>query len=211
MKGRSISHLWAALGTGLLALSHAAAATAEDALPATAGCIKLCPADPARHSLIMDPAIITALLGLFGAWAKYVYDGWRKRKTINITILTEVARLLEVTSAHLIWWSGKIKEKDTDQSLIPFQAPVFDSQMENLGSLDRRYAGAIVRFYGYVKFVNSLQETQAHYRKRRQAAEFDESYEDALKKLISIYGEIFRPAFAEYGIKASFKPVSRKA
>lgn len=162
-----------------------------------------------RASLMSDPAIITALLGLLVALGKYVYDSWRRKRTINITILTEIARLLEVTSAHLIWWSGRIKARDTDQVLIPFQTPVYDSQMANLGDLDRRYAGAIVRFYGYVKFLNSTQETQAHYRKRRKAAEFDAAYEEALRKLVGTYGEIFRPAFARYGIKVSFKPVSR--
>lgn len=163
-----------------------------------------------HSSLITDPAVITALLGLFGAWIKFLYDNWSKRRTINITLLTEIARLLEVTSAHLGWWQKMMKGRDTDQVLIPFLTPVYESQMANIGDLDRRYAGAIVRFYGYVKFLNSMQETQAHYRKRRKAKEFDVGYEDALEKLIEIYGATFRPAFAKYGIKASFKPVKRR-
>jgi len=196
-------------GIYLVAVALAAASFGVSAADEVAGCVKLCPAE--RSSLIMDPAIIVALLGLFGAGLKYFYDGWRRRRTINITILTEVARLLEVTSAHLIWWQERRADKDTDQALILFQTPVFDSQLPNLGDLDRRYAGAIVRFYGYVKFINSTQETQAHYRKKpRKAAVFDESYEEIVTKLLEIYGPLFRPAFESYGISASFKPAKRR-
>jgi len=42
------------------------------------------------------------------------------------------------------------------------------------------------------------------------AAEFDALYEDALTKLIGIYGETSRPAFAHYDIKANFKPAKRR-
>lgn len=195
-------------GLYLLAAALAALSSGASAADEVVGCVRLCPA--VKSSLITDPAVVTALLGLLVALGKYVYDGWRRKKTINTTVLTEIARLLEVTSAHLIWWSGRLKDKDTDQVLIPFQTPVYDSQMANLGDLDRRYAGAIVRFYGYVKFLNSMQDTQAHYRKRRKGAEFDKSYETALEKLIETYGALFRPAFAKYAIQASFKPVSRR-
>lgn len=195
-------------GLYLLAAALAAVSAGASAADEVAGCVRLCPAE--KSSLITDPAVIIALASLLVALGKYIYGSWNRKRTINITILTEIARLLEVTSAHLIWWSGRLKDKDTDQVLIPFQTPVYDSQMANLGDLDRRYAGAIVRFYGYVKFLNSMQETQAHYRKRRKAAEFDKSYETALEKLIETYGALFRPAFTKYGIQASFKPVSRR-
>lgn len=89
--------------------------------------------------------------------------------------------------------------------MIALETPVFDNQMQNLGDLDRRYAGASVRFYGYAKFINSLQETQAHYRKRRKGAEFDERYEKAVSDLLKFYTETFRLAFDEYGIETRFQ------
>jgi hypothetical protein len=206
MKGNPVSYL-SVVSAALVPALVPPAAFADDATSCQnvgEALKQLCPA-PAPSPLFMNPAIIAALLGLFGAWIKYLYDSWRKQKTINVTILTEVARLLEVSGGHLGWWQRKRKEKDTDQVMIALQTPVFDSQMQNLGDLDRRYAGAIVRFYGYVKFINSLQETQAHYRKRHKGAEFDERYEKAVSDLLKLYTETFRPAFDEYGIETRFQ------
>lgn len=105
MQRNTVAYLWVPPAALISALVHPAAVADH-----TANCqnvvealTQLCPA-PAHSPLLMNPAIVAALLGLFGAWIKYLYDNWRKQKTINITILTEVARLLEVAGGHLGWW-----------------------------------------------------------------------------------------------------------
>ena len=167
----------------------------------TCCCAAACPREAEKKTpWYLDSAIITAVIGFIIALGKYIHDSWRKKRTLNTIILAEIARLLEVTVEHKSWWERMIEKKDTNQQLIPFTTPIFDSQMANLGDLDRRYAGDIVRFYGYMKFLNTKQQTQPHPPKRGKTAEFDQSYLNSLDRLLKSYRPKLEPALEKYHI-----------
>ena len=160
---------------------------------------------PNGESITQNSEVWVAIIGLAGAWIKYMWDARAKRITTNVVILTEIARLIEVIPSHMSWWSKCIKKKDTDQVLIPFSTPVFDHQMDNLAELDRTYADKIIRFYSYLKFVNAYQQSRDTYKKLRQSREFDDTYQRDLQTLVDDYGKLFIPAFKKYKIKTRIR------
>ncbi len=150
----------------------------------------------------MNVAIVTAILTVVGSLFTYLYQRWDDYTTINRSLLTEISRLLAVIDSHYRWWHKCIEEQKTDQPLLPFTTDIYDASKENLGALDRKYASLIVGFYGYVRFLNNLQNARKDYKDFPE--EFLHNYTRALNELLTRYGTQFSKAFRQYNIKPPY-------
>jgi hypothetical protein len=144
-------------------------------------------------------AVVTAILTIVGSLITYLYQRWDDHTTINRALLTEISRLLAVIDSHYRWWRKCIDDKKTNQPLLPFTTDIYDKSIENIGALNRDYASLIVGFYGYVRFLNHLQNARYDYRELPK--EFIKNYTRALEELLSRYGTEFSKAFRHYHIK----------
>ena len=148
----------------------------------------------------MDVALLVAVVGgLFSVIVILVTKSLEKRST-NIAVLAEVQRLLSVLEGHKKWWEHCMGKHDTGYPLLAFTTPVFDLQAKHIGQIDRKLVAQIVRFYGYLKFVNALQVERENYKKAGKTSEFDKQYLTVLEKLWGDYKDAFNPAFLARGL-----------
>ena len=111
-------------------------------------------------SFITAP-VVGATAGLGGAgftsW-KYFNNLHKERKSLRMGFLVEVDRLLWVIKRHSNYFGcGK------DDPLIAFTTDFYDKQIENIGKLPSDLVAPIVRFYGFVKFLNQIQLSRKEY------------------------------------------------
>jgi len=151
----------------------------------------------------VDPTIFVALtpasLAFIGAVGVFLYGKYLERKSTNIAVLAEIQRLLEVIKAHQEWWEDRVKAGNTNVPLIPFSTDVYQEQLKNIGLLDREFVARVVKFYGYLTFVNSLQASRPGHVK---SVDFDSTYSWALKTLRKVYDPAFEAAFKKFNMDA---------
>jgi hypothetical protein len=115
--------------------------------------------------------------------------------------LVEVERLLWVIKRHLVFVQEKYQEHP--DPLIPFSTDLYDKQIENVGKLPRRLAEKIVKFYGFVKFLNQIQVTRNEFAANGRAANFHGFYLQELIRLMDKFGTSFDADFKRHGIERS--------
>jgi len=139
----------------------------------------------------MDAALWVAVTGgLFSVLVVFV-NKWLEIRNTNTAVLAEVQRLLSVLDGHRAWWKSCVEKGYTGYPLIPFTTPVFDLQAKNIGQIDSKMVAQIVRFYGYLKFVNALQVERDKYEKLGKLGEFDKQYLGVLERLWGDYEHAF--------------------
>jgi hypothetical protein len=147
---------------------------------------------------LVDPAVLAAAVAFV---AKLIHDALgrnREVKSVNTAVLAEVKRLLGVVKRHEAWWNGLMQAGDTTgYPLIPFSHPIYGKQVKNIGRLPPEIAGRIATFYGYIGFLNSLQNARGQY---RQVTAFDSMYHESLVTFILSFDGQFDDAFAKFGL-----------
>jgi len=133
-------------------------------------------------------AIVGGVIAIVGAVVSLGYRSAREKFVINKAILAEINRLLFVLERHEEWWSKCIESKNTDYPLIPFSTDVYRQQIKKVGVIDKSVIVDVVKFYGYVGYLNDLQSVRAQYNVR---AEFDEQYLKCLRTVLEDYGNAF--------------------
>jgi hypothetical protein len=154
------------------------------------------PAESASHAGI-EPTVLAAIIAAAVAVVGYAAKSWSDSRTVTIAILAEVQRLLQVIREHQAFWSSRMQAGTTATiPLIPFSTDVYDKQVASIGSVDSAQIAAIVKFYGYVKFLNALQAR----RLKHDPEEFDAMYEGSLKRILKDYGHAFDDAYGSLGL-----------
>jgi len=138
------------------------------------------------------PIWVAVLGGLFGL-ASILVRTWFDRQSANLAILAEVYRLQNVIERHLKFWLDNIGVKP----LLAFTTPVFDVQLQNIGMVNRKVVANVVKFYGYVKFVNSVQAERMNF---TTPEDFNELYTTIVTNLHHDFVNVFKSAFEEYDL-----------
>jgi len=148
----------------------------------------------------MEKEFIAASLAFVTAISMFFIGKYTEKKSVNMAVLAEVQRLLSVLKGHQ---SFRIKyaESGRDVPLIPFSVEVYKSQIGNVGMIGRNIVADIVRFYGYVEFLNSLQAMREEYENRDDLVGFDRTYDATLNTIIDTFSLSFKQAFVRYDIK----------
>jgi hypothetical protein len=102
--------------------------------------------------------------------------------------------LLEVVQEHLNW-EGR---RDPKYPLIPFSTPVYTEHVKNIGWVHRDIVALVVKFYGYLGYINSLQSVREQY--ISAGKDFDRQYEASLRRLLADFGGKFDLRFAAHHI-----------
>jgi hypothetical protein len=144
---------------------------------------------------MIDPGIIAAIIAFLGTIITFFWRKSLEKRSINRAILAEIQRLIRVVTIHEKWWAERLAAKDTNFPLIPFSHAVYSKQVPNVGALNHRVVANVVTFYGYVRFLNSLQEARPEYIAAQKQAEFDITYHAALKTLLQEYSHAFDEEF----------------
>lgn len=133
--------------------------------------------DAAAYHVITDTAFWVAVLGGILGFISYEARKRAADNSVNRAVEAEILRLREVVERHLKFWK-ECSEKGTTSHhpLIPLSHPIFDKQVENLGVVRRARVAAVVRFYGYLDYVNQFQATREFYIKNGRSDEFDTMY-----------------------------------
>ena len=156
----------------------------------------------------MDTSVITTVISagaglLGGGLAVFILSSLSQRRSVSKALLAEIHRLHTVGGLHLDLWSRWIENKETGKHpLIAFSCDVYEKHVENLGLVDKEIVGDIVKFYGYVKFINALQATRGKDVELHNgdSTSFDAMYEGTLKTFCDAYRKKFDLAFRRYGI-----------
>jgi len=143
------------------------------------------------HDVITDTAfwiaVVTAILGL----ASYLLRKYLEDRAINKAIEAEASRLLSVIEGQL-----RFLEKCKDISyhpLVPFYYAVYGKHVDNIGVISRKKIDAVVRFYGYVDFLNEYQKLRQHYEDTGHATEFFDRYKHQLAMVLHLFRNSFPP------------------
>jgi len=142
-------------------------------------------------------AVIGGLIAIGGTLLSFWWRSAREARLINTAILAEISRLLSVIDEHEKWWSGCVQAGNTNYPLIPFSTDVYRQQARNIGLVKRDIVVQVVKFYGFVHYLNELQAVRAHY---KAPANFDTQYQQALQLLLNDFRGAFDAAFARYGV-----------
>ena len=140
-----------------------------------------------------DPAVIAALIALAATLGASWYDKYAEKKTTNKAILAEIHRLLAVVREHVKWE----KRRDPKYPLIPFSTPVYTEHVKNIGWVHKDIVALVVKFYGYLGYINSLQGLRQQY---ISAEDFNTQYEKSLNRLLDDFDGKFDQRFAGYHI-----------
>ncbi len=139
------------------------------------------------HELLTDPAIWVAILG-FGFY--FVRKFW-ENGSVNRAILAETGRLWELIKEHEEFWRPCVAANTAGHhQLIPFSHDVYDKQVKNVGVIRRELVTKVVRFYGYVDFINDFQKLRKDYEASGHAQEFNEMYLRLLGTVINKFADL---------------------
>jgi hypothetical protein len=141
-----------------------------------------------------DPAVIAALIALAATLGASWYDKYTEKKTTNKAILAEIHRLLEVVQEH-VGWKGR---RDPKFPLIPFSTPVYDEHVKNIGWVDKDIVALVVKFYGYLGYLNCLQRLREQYISAEK--DFNKQYDESLDRLLNNFDKKFDLALRKYNI-----------
>lgn len=144
---------------------------------------------PVVHFLVHLPwfsaVVLAAWVAAAAAFVQFVIQKRTEAKAVNAAVETECHRLYDVLKIHELWWAERIRLRETDQPLISFRHAVYSSQIEKVGTLRSQDIRSIVRFYGYIDFLNALQSTLKAYKEQGKSDEFDLRYHQALLSCIT--------------------------
>jgi hypothetical protein len=153
----------------------------------------------------VQPSVVAAIIALIGSLltvAGTVYLFWRgksaERRATNKAVLAEIHRLLCVVMPSHDRWPGK---EDPAYPLIPFSTPVYREHLKNIGGLDDDLVELVVRFYGYIDYLNSLQALRAQYIAGGKTQEFNDQYKKSLSSVLTDFNGVFKKGFEQYGIE----------
>lgn len=140
------------------------------------------------HQLLADSAIWAALLGLASYFVRKLWED----SSINKAIGAEIERLQTVIKRHRDFWRHCVHDNTTSHHpLIPFSHVVYDKQVKNVGVINRRLVAQVVRFYGYVDYLNSFQALRGKYEAAGHTDEFNEMYIATLTALVDDFANVF--------------------
>jgi hypothetical protein len=142
-------------------------------------------------------AIVGGLIAIAGAAVSYLYRTRHEKAVVNKAVLAEISRLLFVLDHHEKWWRGCIQSKNTNYPLIPFATDVYKEQTKKIGIIDESVIVHVVKFYGYVGYLNTLQSIRTQY---ASPTDFDKQYLQSLETILADYGKVFGAAFKKYEI-----------
>jgi hypothetical protein len=149
-------------------------------------------------------AVVTGVVAIF----TFIGAKLLERESVTKALLAEIQRLLVVLDEHHGHWVEWMTKGETPKHpLIPFSCDVYSKHIGNLGLVKRKYVGSVVKFYGYVKFINSLQKTQAKDLELHgnNSESFDRVYEASLKRLVDDFETEFNAAFEKYSLPKFLK------
>ena len=137
-----------------------------------------------------DATFAAALLSV----VLYAIRQWWDRRSVNKAVMAEVGRLLEVIDRHHKFWKRCMDSNTTSHHpLIPFAHVVFDKQVKNVGVVRGNKVAAVVRFYGYVDYLNRFQALRTDYSENCLSDEFNVMYIGIRERLLGM----FRGRFAD--------------
>ena len=144
----------------------------------------------------LNPEVIAGIIAFIAAVGVFIGGKILDARSVNHAVLAEMKRLIDVVEAHQKWWAGRMAAKDTNYPLIPFSHAVYAKQVENIGVLNRSVVVRCVQFYGYLDFLNSLQESRHKFIAAGKSAEFDTMYADSLDSFTRTHCHAFQKEFA---------------
>jgi|ERR1022692_214567 hypothetical protein len=133
----------------------------------------------------LDTSIVVAIYGIAGSVALYLLGKIFEYASLHIAIRAEIGRTIEAITNFRRIWVDAMERSTTDRfTLVPFYTAVYDAQLENVGMLlwDVK---SVVRFFGYVKFVNAYQETRPPAADIEKTREFIRHYPGVLATLLT--------------------------
>lgn len=145
-------------------------------------------------------AIVVASIAVAGTFLSIRYRNNHEARVVNKGILAEIHRLLYVIQSHKGYWDvWRIKKITANFPLIPFTTEVYREQSKHIGTIRIELIVKVVRFYGYIHYLNSLQSVRAKY---KSSDTFDEQYSNSLQTLLEDYllNDTFSDAFTEFGL-----------
>jgi hypothetical protein len=168
----------------------------------------------------MDPTIVAAAASATAAaadaaWAAAKYGSelltkqWLKERqkradmnheveAMTSAVAIEVAALTDAVGRRYNWWTG-LKKGDRIPEWLPplveFNTPAFDAIRDRIEKLPFDIVAAVVRFHGFLRFVNELQKTRAEYQQALRMSDFYGVYADSLFELMTIGVETMRDTF----------------
>jgi hypothetical protein len=142
-------------------------------------------------------AVATGLLAIAGV----IVSKGMERRSVTTAVLAEVQRLQGVLEMHLGYWTRWMEAGQTkDNPLIPFTYDVYKKQVANVGLISPKLVGAIVKFYGYLSFINGLQRQRSFYLEHNNSEAFDKLYQAALERFTRTFAKTFAESFASHGL-----------
>lgn len=143
----------------------------------------------------LAPAIYPALIAFVCAVVIFLWRKILEVRSLNRAILAEIERLLKVVRIHRDWWKGRMKKKDMNFPLIPFSHPVYDKQVQNIGVLHGAVVVRAVKLYGYLDFLNSMQESREAHIRAGKSEDFNAMYLGVLDKFLAQFETAFDDEF----------------
>jgi hypothetical protein len=148
----------------------------------------------------MNVAIWVAIIGGLSSILTLFYKNWNEARRVNIPIPAELQRLISVIEEHKSFWEKCVSARNTGFPLIPFSTPVFDQHRKNLGRIDSDVVAEAVKFYGYLRFINSLQAERPNYTSGGKSKDFDQQYLKVLNRILTDFKGKFDDVFRRYGL-----------
>ncbi|MEA2603500.1 MAG: hypothetical protein QOF89_4492 [Acidobacteriota bacterium] len=143
-------------------------------------------------------ALVAAAVTLFSLW----FQRRQEKLAVTRAVLAEVSRLLAILPRHRAWWEDCRAKGDTDLPLIAFSTDVYDKLSDRLGHLPPHIIATVVNFYGFVKFLNSIQQTRVQYSQAEKLNDFAEFYAAELAAVATEFRPLLADAFSKYRVLA---------
>jgi hypothetical protein len=138
------------------------------------------------------PIWVAVLGGLFGLGSILLRSRF-DRQSANLAILAETYRLQNIIKRHLDFWKANLGARP----LLALTTPVFDVQLQNIGMVDRKVVANVVKFYGYIKFVNGVQAERMNF---AAPEEFNSLYTTVLTNLHNDFKDSFTSVYQKFGL-----------
>lgn len=136
------------------------------------------------RQLVTDTALWVAVLGFVFSLVDFVVRRRSADRSVNKAIFAEMHRVREAVGRHHDFWEKCMKSGTTSHHpLIPFAHLVYDSQIKDVGVVDRRRVEEVVRFFGFVDYINRFQALRPIYAGAGIEGEFNAMYLELLKRL----------------------------
>jgi hypothetical protein len=144
---------------------------------------------------------LAALLTFASGFILFYLGKLVDKRSVNKAILAEIDRLLVVIADHFAWWKRCETDAQRLAPFIPFTTEIYDKQIKNIGIVDGDYVAQVVRFYGYIKFLNEFQKTRPINSGSSELNGFHAAYLAALNRMLDEHSGAFEAAFSKYDIR----------